>query len=199
MSDLLPDKAEHLPREAKKTSDTTLDRIYKYYHDRKRHIVLSPKEEEIRKRLDFLWRMRCKPYNRAESLSRWLKEFNLSNRLFYNDWKAVEIIFGDPIEESNKSKRAIANEILLSTIRKAREEKDYASVERLMARYAAINRLEEDDNTISEMVKKLVPHTFIITSNPDILKKQAEELMQNIPAQDIDFEDITEKEGSDED
>ena len=190
MSSAIVGDKSNLPIHARRTKDRTFDRIWKFYYLTDKKVVLSDKEERMRNRWELAWQMDCTMLGAFKIAKRLSKKFNITIRTAYQDIKMSRMLFSDPTQQNIEAKRAILNHILENSIRKARAKGDDLAVERLAHRYSKINGLDfKEADPISELVKNQKPAKIVFSSDAETLKKQAEELIQ-----DVDFEEVDESE-----
>lgn len=175
------------PREARRTADTTFDRIYKSYFGKLR-IELTEKETEIRDRWDFGFRMMCQAHTDRDIVILMMKKFGIAKPTAYDDIKNIQALFGDQKQANKEFKRLKAEHWIQRGIKKAWKNDKLLSYERLIGRYTKINGLElEPGNELADLVKKLKPHSITFVLDPEALKKQAKELMEDVPTLDTDY------------
>lgn len=190
MSSVIVGDKSKLPVHAKRTADKSFDRIWKYYYLTENNVKLSEKEEEMRQRWELAWQMDCTFLSRFKIAKRIEKKFGVSVRTAYEDIKMARMLFSDPTQQNIEAKRAILNHNLEISLRKARARGDDLAVERLAHRYSKINGLDfKEADPISDFVKNQKPAKIVFDSDPEVLKKQAAELVQ-----DIEFEEVDESE-----
>lgn len=185
-------------REARRVNDSGFDRIWKYYFEPKKNVLLSEHEEEVRKRLKHAWELLTgKVLNDRKAVlahTSWCKEnfMEISERTAYDDVRRAKMLFGDPRVSTAMFEKARMSAILLDQIENmkrisdsgANEEKIEAAkaINALARRYNAVNGLEEDIRT--QIPRPAITINF--NSDPDVLKKQAAELMEGV-AIDTDY------------
>jgi hypothetical protein len=184
------------PREARKTEDTTFDRIWKFYYSKHTSIALNEKEERIRKRWEFAWKCLSSMFTKTEIANRLMKEFEgLSFRQAFVDIDNSKLLFGDPQDQVKKANKSLAVEWLIKAARKAYKNEDYGIMEKLVGRISKISGWENQDEGFADLIKKLKPTTIIFSASEEVLKKQAEQLIADQDqTQDIEFEDIEDQE-----
>lgn len=178
-------------REANKTSDSTFDRIYKSYFGKIR-IELKPDELRIRERLDFAYRMMCQANTDRSIVNLLMNKFNIEKRQAYNDIKNTIQLFGSQKESNKDFKRIRAEHWIIQGIKKAWKNEDLEAYHRLLNRYTKINGLDvNEDNALADIIKQLRPTALIFTLNAEQLKKEADSLTKDIPADDVEYQDVT--------
>lgn len=196
MSHALVKSKEKAPREAKKTKDSTFDRIFKFYYSKNR-IVLRDKEEEIRDRWYTAWQLLCNTYTRNQVAKGLAKQFGITERQGFQDVDNAMKLFSDPKNTDKLAKRAISEEWTVKGIKKAWDNGDLLSYERLIRRYNRINGLENEENPLSEWIKNQKPVAVLITADPKELEKAAAELMKDVPdVHDIPYQEVEDEEAA---
>lgn len=193
MSSALVNNKDRLPREARKTTDTTFDRIYKFYHNDKTRIELSEEEKVIAERWEKAWFLLCghKPVKKVcdelESM------FSISKQLAYNDVRNAMMLFEDPRHNFKEAKRAISETSLLNGAAKAWEDGDLEMHLKYMKEYNEINGLKTPDseNAIADFVKKMKPQQIIIVANQKDLEAEANRLQEEL-TQEVEFKEVQE-------
>lgn len=186
------------PREARKTKDSTLDRIWKFYHDKKRQVDLTPEEDHIRDRMEKAWFLLCEHKNLKEVSESLEKQFNVKKSVAWDDIRKAMLLFGDPRDDMKDAKRAIAETMILKGAEKAWNDKNLDAYYRFIKEYKEINMLNvEDDKRIAEVLKKMRPVQVVFVATREQLTKQADDLMKGIPTVDTSYEEVDEEEAED--
>jgi hypothetical protein len=150
-------------------------------------VKLSDKEEEIRRRWEFAWMMDLTLLSRFKMSKRICSKFKVSQRTAYEDIKMSRMVFSDPTQQNKEAKRSILNNILETSLRKARARGDDMAVERLAHRYSKINGLDfKEADPIEDIMKNQKPSVIIFSADPETLKKQAESLVEDIDHEELD-------------
>ncbi len=185
----LPDKR---PREAKKTHDSTFDRIYKF-HFSKFRVELTDKEKEICERWDYCFKLICNMHSERNVVRVLMSKFDIGKSKAYDDLFNTRVLFGD--KNVNKEfKRLVSEEWIMWGMKLAKKEKNLEALDKLIARYNKINGLEiESDNEFADMVKKLTPTALVFTLDAKQLQQEADGLMDKIPSVDTDYEDVSDE------
>jgi hypothetical protein len=187
MSSAIVGNKRNLPIHAKRSHDKTFDRIWKYYYLTDKQVKLSDKEEEIRRRWEFAWMMDLTLLSRFKMSKRICSKFKVSQRTAYEDIKMSRMVFSDPTQQNKEAKRSILNNILETSLRKARARGDDMAVERLAHRYSKINGLDfKEADPIEDIMKNQKPSVIIFSADPETLKKQAESLVEDIDHEELD-------------
>lgn len=187
-------------RRAKRTAETTFDRIYQYYFINKKNVRvdLNDEEEEIRQRWEFAWNMLCGIHSKMEIVRAIVERFDCDRSTAFRYIDSACRLFGNPSDQVKKARREVVNSWLETAIRKAEEKEDYDAMSRLILRYTKINGLDkEKENMEEEMVRNFKPHTIVITGAKKELLKEADDLMRDVPeTQDAVFEIMDDDEDS---
>lgn len=167
---------------ASKTKDSTFDRIFKFYHDKKTRIELTDKEDQIRNRLEKAWFLLCnKAWSNKMVVDKLCKLFTIDKSMAYDDLRNAMILFSDPRQDVKEGKKRIHEHQILKGARMALKEKDLALHEKYMKQYAEINGLfDQNPSDISELLKKFKPHQIVIVANMQDLQAEAEKLREQI-------------------
>ena len=189
-SALLPNNHDSLPREAKKTTDSTIDRIYKYYHNRKSRVELTPEEDKIRNRIEKAWYLMSARHRTNKSVVDVLTRlFGIEKSVAYDDVRNAQLLFGSPELQIKDAKRAIAETMAMQGADKAWKKGDMDAYAKFVKMYCDINNLNGDEGDgLAEALKKLKPQQVVIVADTGILEKQAEALRDEL-TQDIEYKD----------
>jgi flagellin-specific chaperone FliS len=191
-SALVRSNYDALPREAKKTKDTTFDRIYKYYHNDKTRIELTPEESAVRERWEKAWLLLCRQRTSKQVVDLLMKLYNVSQSIAYEDVRKAMMLFSNPKDDLKDAKRAIAESMALKGADKCWKTGDMDGYHKFLKIYQDLNRLDQEQGgDIADMLKKLKPHQVIIVSNMEELDKQANKLMEGL-AEDIEYTVVNE-------
>lgn len=192
MSSALVASKKDAPNEMRKTKDSTFDRIWKFYHE-KTNVILTAKEEEIRERWEHGWFLLCGHKNMKTACEMIVETYSVKKSIAYDDLRNAMLLFSDPRMHLKDAKKAIAETMILAGAEKAWDKGDLFMHEKYLNQYVKINGLEnKDGDNIADLIKKLKPHVINFVTDESELKKEAAQLMKNIPAEDIDFEQVDE-------
>lgn len=197
-SSLVPRDRSSFKREAKKTNDSTFDRIWKYYHNSKTRIQLEPWEDDIRVRWEAAWYMLCGSKT-MKAIADYLEiTYHISKSVAYDDVRnAMNLFGGDPRKNFKEAKRSIAETMILRTLEKLEAAGDWELHERYLQKYIDINGLKDNkgtDTKLEDLIGKMKPQQIIIVSSQAELEKQATELQMEI-TREVEFEEIKKHEG----
>lgn len=193
ISPIVAHKADSL-REANKTNDSTFDRIYKYYHGKSR-LQLRPEEDSIRERWEKAWLILTHHRTQKKTVEMLERICGIGKSTAYDDVKNAMILFGNPVDGLKEAKRAIFETAILNGAQKAWKRGDLEAHLKYMKEYKEVNGLHlQDGDNLKDILKGLKPHTIVFVTNQELLKKEADQLLANIPAIDVDFETTDEGE-----
>jgi len=174
-------------RSANKTNQSTVNRIYDYYHSDSR-LELDEDETAIMHRWEKAWLLLCRhrtPKTVAELL---VKLFGIKRSTAFDDVRNAMDMFSDPRKDLTAAKRAIAEDGILKGADKAWKTGDLKMHAEYMKQYIEINGLKNassQDSALADLIKNLKPQQIVITSTKEEATKQAEQLrdslMQYIP------------------
>ncbi len=183
---------DNLPREAKKSKDSTGDKIYRYYHS-KSSVELTPDEHKIRERWEKAWYLLCRHRTQKEAVQVLEKLFTISKALAYDDVRNAMLLFGNPQQDTKDAKRAIAESMCLRGARKAWKDKDLELYHKFLKEYRELNGLSEEntDEALAAMLKKFKPHQILIVGSVKDLEAEASKLQDEL-TQDIEHAVVNE-------
>lgn len=187
-------KSKNLPRLAKRTDDSTFDRIYKYFFTPKKRVELTPKENEQKERWEHIWHLLCGEMltDRQAVLMHKEKYNHLDERTCYKDLFNSRKLFGNARNGTKEQKRAMLNEWLTRMIQKADAAGDFKAAEKLILRYSRVNGLDATENPMDWKDRNPVP--VIITADAAVLEQLAKDLMKDVPdIKDVSYEDVTDE------
>lgn len=181
------------PREARKTNDSTFDRIYKFYFGKVR-VELTEGETRIKDRWDMCFKLLCSMHSERKVVQLLQAKFEITISVAYNDVRNTKLLFGDTKNVDREFKRKQSEEWTLWGMKQAKKEKNLEALDKLVGKFNKINGLDvESDNEYADMVKKLTPTALIFTTSMDELKKEAASLLDKIPSVDTDYEDVSDE------
>jgi hypothetical protein len=184
-------------REARKTKDSTMDRIWKYYHDKKRITELDADEERIRERIEKAWFLLCNHKGTKEATEALEKLFGIKRSVAYDDVRNAMMLFGDPRVDMKDAKRAIAETIIMRAAEKAWDLNDLEMHHKYMKLYSDINMLTaKDDDRMADALRKMRPVAVVFVAERSQLEQQAADLMKDVPAEDTDYEEVKDEESN---
>lgn len=194
-SGLVSSNYNSLPREAKKTADSTFDRIYKYYHNSKTRIELTDEEHRLRERWEKAWLLRCRYRTKKQVADVLCRLYNISIAVAYDDVKKAGMLFTEPEADTKDAKRAIAEAALLAGANKAWTTGDMELHLKYIREYNEINGLKDNDTdgNLADAMKKLKPHQILIVTSQAELEANANALQEEL-TKDIDYIEANEGE-----
>lgn len=188
-SALVKSNYDQLPREAKKTADSTFDRIWKYYHNDKTRIELSAEENTIRERWEKAWLLLCRHRTQKQVVELIGKLFNISQSVAYDDVRKAMTLFSNPQEDIKEGKRRIAESMILQGADRCWKAGDMEGYNKFTKQYIDINKLDLPDDGINDLLKKLKPTQIIIVADKSQLEAKADALQDQL-TKDIEHEDV---------
>jgi hypothetical protein len=195
MSEKLIKHKEGKPRRAGRTADDTMTVLWDYYYSNL-NIELSPKEEELRQRFWAAWEKLIAPCTTSQTVNWLCKEYDVAPRTAYNYITGAKMLFGEPGESDRQAKKQISESLAIKGMEKALEAEDFKAYATLLKRYNEVNDLEGADNAmIANILRGLKAYDIFFKSDEEVLDKQIEDMRKDIPAVDIDFEDMSDEEG----
>jgi hypothetical protein len=188
---LVSNDAPLQPREAKRTNDTTFDRIYKSIHNSKTRIELTVEEIRISNRWDKAWLLLCRHRTKKQVADLIMKLFNVGMSVAYDDVRKAMMLYSDPTQDERDGKRLIAETAFLRGADKAWKNGNLDMHLKYMKEYTEINKLREDAGAdMGELIKSLKPTQIIIVSTKQDLEAEAtklqEQLIQDITHTEVD-------------
>ena len=119
-----------------------------------------------------------------------MAEFGVSDRCAYSDIERARMIWGSPEGQHKAARRAMVSEWLETAIRRAKDDKDWETFDKLVLRYTKIHGLDkETNNELLEMIKNRPPSTVVFVTDKAVLQQEADALMEGV--EDPDVEDIS--------
>jgi hypothetical protein len=179
-SALVPANYDDLPRETKKTTDTTFDRIYKYYHNSKTRIELSSEEIKIRERWEKAWLLMSRHRTKKQVVDLIEKLFHVAKSVAYDDVRKASMLFSDPQADLKEAKRGILEDMILRGADKCWKKGDMDGYHKFAKMYADINKLDIPDNDLFDIIKKLKPTQVLIVSSAADLEANANALQEGL-------------------
>lgn len=192
MSEKLIKKQGNLPR---RKEDDPFFAIWRHYHDPNCDIVLSDNQKKRLKVYEFAYDIYNKGFSRGEAAKYLVEHFKdpenggieFSVRTAFQYLRDALDLFGEMDEINLNRERMSMIEIGKSLITEARQYGDYKGAASVYQTLVKLYQFDKDNNEVLALLKKLKPMQITITNDPNVLKKEADELMM-----DIDHEDVTE-------
>lgn len=190
-SALVASNKHELPRELKKSKDSDFDRIYKFYHNSKTQIKLTPEEDAIRERWEKAWFLLCKGRTTKHVVDLMVKLFKTGESTAYDDVRRAQMLFSDPKNDIKEAKRRIVEQQLQDGANLAYRKGDLDTHVKYLKEISDINGLKEQstDSNMVELMKKLRPTQIVIQASKEDLQKIADKMRDDM-AQDVEFENV---------
>lgn len=182
-SALTPSNYSDRKKENRRTSDTTFDRIYKYYHSSKTRIELTEEEEEIRIRWESAWFLLVRAKSMKDVADEMEKIHSISKSVAYDDVRhAMNLFGGDPRQNLKPAKRAIAESIALKGLEYAEKSGNLIMMDAFLQKYIDINGLKDKGGnaTVEDLIKNRKPAQVVLTSKKEDLQKDAQALYDTL-------------------
>lgn len=191
MSNRLIKKHGNLPR---RKEDDPFFAIWRHYHDPKHDIILTDNQRERLKIYEFAYDIYNKGFSRGEAAKYMVEHFaeeenggiQFSVRTAFQYLRDALDIFGE-MEEINLNRERISMiEIGKNLMHMASDDGDYRGAGSIYQTLVKLYQFDKDNNEVLALLKKMKPTQIVITSDPEALRREAEELME-----DIEHEDVT--------
>jgi hypothetical protein len=158
-------------------------------------ILLSEKQEEIRMRWHAVYLKKLSRCSDHEIVRALMKEFNISQRLAYQDVNNSKRLFGVAGKSDRDLNRQIAEKMALETYQIAKEQRLPRDMAAATKAYIDASGVKDDLSDLPDF-SKLEPSTFVVMLDPDT-KKLIEKLtslpsvnLSNLfPTEDIAYEE----------
>jgi hypothetical protein len=180
----------------KRRPDDPFERIYRHYHDLTVDIVLSPFEKERLEIMEFAYGQYLKGFARGEVAKNIIVKFGegkgleIAPRTAYQYLRDSIDLFGDLEEVDIDREKRIFIERCKIAMRKCEEAGEWKAWATINQTLAKVYNFNETTDELTEFLKKFKPIAIVLNSDPDVLQKQAQELIE-----DIDFELQSEENG----
>jgi hypothetical protein len=181
-------KLEGEGRAAEMSGDSTFDRIWKYYHDSKKKIVLTHEQEQIRERWEKAWFLMFEKNSQKEVAQLLKGLFPISISTAFADIRNAISLFSNPQQNMKEAKRLIAEEGILKIIKLAEEKGDFDTAQKGWEKYIKLNQLDKPDVANADELRKQVPAQVIIVAKETELKKMVQDMQEKL-ADDIEYEE----------
>lgn len=190
-SALVPENYDKLPREAKKTADSTFDRIYKYFFNSKTRIELTVEEQRISERWERAWLFLCRHRTRKQVADLLMRQFGIGRSIAYDDIANAMRLYEDPKEDVKRAKRAIAEDAILKGMDKAWKSGKEELRLKWVEKYIALHQLDKEEGaSMSDLIDKFKPHQIVIVSSVESLADQARKAQDEL-AEDVDYKIVS--------
>lgn len=185
---------------------TTLDKIRSYYLNGESSVTLSPKQEDIRVNMYKAWNLLINYHSREQAMRVMMNEASngegCSRAQAYRYVNDAMTVFGNVLQNQKEAKRFLIEEDLKRLQQRAIKDKDGNLELSVLKQMIKIGGFDKDTDPKFNP-EKLQSQTYILKLHPSIIN--AMDKMgdggvydfNDIP-EDIEFEDVTEKEDEDE-
>lgn len=190
MSKLLVKPSGNLPR---RKEDDPFFAIYRHYHDITVEVVLTTKQKERREIYEWMWDTYSKGFSRGSTVKNAIvyfseeKGWDIAPRTGYDYLRDAIDIFGDTDEIDLNREKRIMIEIGKNQMQAALEAGEHKAAQAYFSALVKIFAFDKANSTLEleEMLKKLVPTTIIITSDPAALRAEADALIEDVLHEEI--------------
>ena len=177
----------------------TRDRLLTWYQDKKGIVVLTEKDEEIRKRLESAFSMLCNHRGPMKVARLMVRIHGISEAQAFRDIKAASSLFGEVIPSEQKAQKHILYELAMDTYHLAKKTGNINQMNRAIANLADITGIKRDIPDLPDF-SKFKPHDYTVGVPEEVLKML--EKLLNVGAvdvskigmnntEDIDHEDVS--------
>ena len=178
-------KEGNLPR---RRPDDPFERIYRHYHDLDFDMVLTDAEKKRLSIYEYAYDQYSKGLSRSSVAKQIILKFEddeIARRTAYNYLHDAIDIFGDIEDVQIDREKRIFIEIGKNGLETALKEGNMSA---FAAIYQTLNKIydfNKNTDELTEFLRKFKPMAIVLTSDPEALKKEAEELVQDIMHEDI--------------
>jgi hypothetical protein len=182
--------------------DSMFHRIKASYLDES-SVVLSQREEEKKARLAHVWSLRLNnKYSASQAIQIMMRDYKISQATAYREYNWAMQIFGDLDAVSVKADRLILQEALWNAYQKAVKSGQVELEIKALKVYASLFNFEESENQIDP--EKIQAHEYNIKM-PRRMYKVMDKLFKegvvdfnNLEVEDIDYNEVTENDETDD-
>lgn len=180
----------------KRRPDDPFERIWRHYHDLTVEINLTDHEKGRLDIMQFAYNQYLKGFSRGEVAKNIIVKFGeekgeeIAHRTAFQYLRDAIDIFGDLDEVNIDREKRIFIERCKMALRKCEEAGEWKAWATINQTLAKIYNFNETTDELTEFLKKFKPIAIVLNSDPEVLQKQAQELVE-----DIDFELQTESDG----
>jgi hypothetical protein len=179
-----------LPR---RKDDDPFFAIWRHYHDTDFEMILSDSQKERVDIYEKAHELCLSGFSRGETaknLQVFFKEkgVEFSIRSAYDYLQDALDLWGAGPESDMTMNRMILIETGKRLMKKSEKLGDMKSAAAFFAQIVKLHPIPSENADLIDKIKALKPHSVILSTDPEILRKQAQELTQ-----DIDHEDISEE------
>lgn len=147
---------------------TTKERIWAYYLDSE-NVILTEKEEEIRKRWSACFSMLTQYHSIQQAVHVMQQQFDISEAQAYRDARSAIELFGDVTKSEKEAYRHILFEYAMKIFQLAASKNDMAEMNKALASMIKIKGLNKEDSDIPDFAN-MMPHTYEIVLPAEHLK-----------------------------
>lgn len=192
--------SENLPARRAKISVkglTTFQKIQLYHKEEPGRITLSEKEQEILSRWETAYKKLGKWDTKKEIANDLMKVFGLSHHQAMKDIRNAELLYKEELEVDVEIERGRLMEALRRGMKIAIKAKSPEEIAKISAQMIKATGMDKEVAKPLIDPEEIRPHDIILTTDPEVLWKQAEALRRKqmeMLAEDVDYEE-TKKEG----
>jgi hypothetical protein len=189
MSKNLLKKYGNLPR---RKEDDPFFAIWRHYHDTDVSIVLTPHQEQRLSIYEKAKDLYDEGFSRGEAAKNLQVHFfeekgiEFSIRTAYSYLQDAIDLFGagEAIDLSREKHTMI--EIGKRLMKKAEKAEEYKAAATFYQSLIKLYGFDKENDEVAELLKKMKPLQIVITNDPEVLRREAKELIQ-----DVEHEDVT--------
>lgn len=181
-------KHGNLPR---RKEDDPFYAIWRHYHDRHYDMVLSDSQKDRLLIYEFAWEKYSTGMSRGET-AKMIKEhfkerknWNIEMRTAYNHLQDACDIFGNPEKPNLSMEKMIFIETCKSIISELRNAGKPEACGQILGVLQKAYGFDKENDDLAEILKNLKPATIVITSDPEALKREAEELVEDVLHEEV--------------
>lgn len=188
MSNNLIKKSGNLPR---RKEDDPFHAIWRHYHDTDTEIILTPKEVERLSIYEMAKDLYDQGFSRGETAKHLKVHFaelgiDFSTRTAYAYLQDALNLFGEGEKiDLNREKHTMI-EIGKRLMKKAEDDREFKAAATLFQSLIKLYGFDKENNEVAELLKNLKPTQIVITGDPDVLRREANDLIE-----DIDYDDVS--------
>lgn len=191
----LDKKPGNLPR---RRPDDPFERIYRHYHDLTVEIILTPAEITRNRLYEFAYDLYSKGFSRGSVAKNLMTHFfeneglDIPRRTAFQYLRDAIDVFGDYEEIEISREKRIFIEMCKNGLEKALGLDDMKSYSSILQTLNKVYDFNKNTDELGEYLKKMKAYTIILTTDPEALLREADELMA-----DIDDAEIVPEDGAD--
>ncbi|WP_373399696.1 hypothetical protein V8V91_08565 [Algoriphagus halophilus] len=179
----------NLPR--RKEDDPFLA-IWRHYHDVNTDIILTDLQKSRLEIYEFAWEQITMGFSNGEAAKAIQTHFlektekKLSIRTCYNHIRDAIDLFGNVKEMPVSLEKKIFIETLKFGLKKCADQGEWKAWAQIAQTLGKTYDFNKETNEMADILRSLPPSEIVISSDPSVLWKEADELMEG-----VDFEDLT--------